>query len=218
MGTIFSQAGESLYEQVGVADRKYVIDTDAPASAFAALKTLLVEETKKQTIAASQATASFAVKTGLAFVDGGAISGPVVGAISALATLAPQLYFLAVEWRATKAINKALTDGELDVRLFRTYPLMGCYLIVSGTLGDLIPIDSFGTPGWMQYIENTKHESDAIYQSATKLVDASPWEIMGLPKRKSGTTAAVFGELSRIGGFAGPISDIASLRNIQTSS
>jgi hypothetical protein len=213
--TGWAKAGGSLYEQVGVADRKYVIDTGLPASAFAALKKLLAEETKKQTIAASQATTSFALKTGLLFVDGGAISGPVVGAVNALATLAQQLYYLAVEWRATKAINKALNAGELDIRLFRTYPLMGCYLIISGTLSDLIPIDSFGTPGWMDYIESTKREFDEVYGSATKLVDASPWEIMGLPKRRSGTSASVFGEMSRIAGFGSPASDIAGLRDIK---
>jgi hypothetical protein len=214
--TGWAKAGASLYEQVGVADRKYVIDTGAPASAFSALRMLLVEETRKQTAAAAQATASFALKTGLAFVDGGAISGPVVGAMNALATLAQQLYFLATEWRATQAINKSLTAGELDVRLFRTYPLMGCYLIISGTLSDLIPIDSFGTPGWMTYIENTKHEFDEIYRSATKLVDASPWEIQGLPKRKTGTSASLFGEISRAAGLGSPVSDIAGLKDIKT--
>jgi hypothetical protein len=213
--TGWAKAGASLYEQVGVADRKYVIDTGVPASAFAGLKRLLAEETKKQTIAASQATTSFALKTGLVFVDGGAISGPVVGAVNALATLARQLYYLAMEWRSTKAINGALKAGELDIRLFRTYPLMGCYLIISGTLSDLIPIDSFGTPGWMDYIENTKREFNEIYGSATKLVDASPWEIIGLPKRRSGTSASLFGEISRAAGFGSPASDIAGLRDIK---
>jgi hypothetical protein len=67
---------------------------------------------------------------------------------------------LGIEWKATKAINKALDAGELDIRLFRTYPLMGCYLLVSATLSDLIPVDSFGTPGWMDYIENLKQLSE----------------------------------------------------------
>jgi hypothetical protein len=213
--TGWAKAGAGLYEQVGIANRKYVIDTGVPAAAFTALRELLAEETKKQALAASQATASFALKTGMVFVDGGAISGPVIGAINALATLAEQLYFLATEWRATQAVNQALAFGELDVRLFRTYPLMGCYLIISGTLSDLIPIDCFGTPGWMQYIENSKHEFDEIYRSATKLVDASPWEIQGLAKRKSGTSATIFGELSRAVGLGSPVSDIYGLKNIQ---
>ncbi|MCU1291226.1 MAG: hypothetical protein JWP08_76 [Bryobacterales bacterium] len=213
--TGWAQAGAKLYEQTGVADRKYVIETGIPASAFAALKQLLVEETRNQVIAASQATASFALKTGLLFADGGAISGPVVGAVNALATLSKQLFLLAVEWRATKAINTALTAGELDVRLFRTYPLMGCYLMISGNTSDLIPIDSFGTPGWMDYIENSKREFDEIYDSATRLVEASPWEIIGLPKRKSGTSVSLFGEISRAAGFGSPVSDVVGLKDLK---
>ena len=211
----WAKAGASLYEQVGVSNRSYVIETGAPAAAFTALRSLLVDETRKQTIAASQATVSFALKTGLAFVDGGAISGPVVGAVNALATMAQQISLLAIEYRSTKAINEALSAGQLDIRLFRTYPLMGCYLIISGTLSDLIPIDCFGTPGWMTYIEGSKHEFDAIYRSATNLVDASPWEIQGLPKRKAGTGASVFGEIGRAAGIGGSVGGIVGLKDIK---
>ncbi len=98
------------------------------------------------------------VKTGLAFLDGGTISGPVVGAVSALADFAHTLYLLGMEYRASKAVNRSLAEGNLDIRLFKTYPLMGCYMLCSATLSDLIPIDSFGTPGWMDYIEH-QHKS-----------------------------------------------------------
>ena len=30
---------------------------------------------------------------------------------------------------------------------------MSCYLLTSATFSDLIPIDNFGTPGWMDYVE-----------------------------------------------------------------
>jgi hypothetical protein len=213
--TGWSKAGASLYEQIGVSNRSYVIDTGAPTAAFTALRSLLVDETRKQTIAASQATVSFALKTGLVFVDGGAISGPVVGCVNALATLAQQLSLLAIEWRSTKAVNEALTAGNLDIGLFRTYPLMGCYLIISGTLSDLIPIDCLGTPGWMTYIEGSKHEFDSIYRSATNLVDASPWEIQGLPKRKSGTGASLFGEVGRAAGIGGSLGGVVGLKDIK---
>jgi len=66
-------------------------------------------------------------------------------------------------------------------------------------------------------LENTKHEFDKIYRSAARLVDASPWEIVGLPKRHADTNASLLGELSRIGAFAGPISGVAGLKDIQTS-
>jgi hypothetical protein len=143
------------------------------------VKSCLISRTKKETASASLATTSLALKTGLAFVDGGAISGPVVGAANAAANLSLQIYYLATEYKATKAVNQALVDGNLDVTLFRTYPLMGAYLMVSATFSDLIPIENFGTPGWMDYVESLKKRSfDGIYEAATGLIAESPWEII----------------------------------------
>lgn len=182
--TGWAKAAKALHDQYSIGNRAYVIETGVPAAAFQGLKTCLVDETKNQAAAASIATTSFALKTGLAFADGGAISGPVVGAANAVASLSLQLYWLATEWKATKAINTALAAGKLDISLFRTYPLMGCYLMTSATFSDLIPIECFGTPGWMDYVETLKKRKfDGIYDAATGLIDKSPWEIKGLPKR-----------------------------------
>lgn len=217
--TGWAKAGEALYTQCSVADRKHAIDTGAPAAAFAALRECLEADTKDQVLSASRVTASFALKTGLAFLDGGAISGPVVGAANALAEFTQKLYLLGTEWRSTKAINKSLVAGQLDIGLFKTYPLMGCYLMVSGTLSDLIPIESFGTPGWMDYIENMKkNDFDKIYSAATDLIEKSPWEIEGLPKRPKAKASAkgVFGEVKRVFSTVSPLGDLAELRDLKS--
>ena len=182
--TGWAKAGSRLHEQYSISNKKYAIETGAAAAAFSALKVCLKEETQHEVASASAATASFALKTGLMFVDGGAISGPVLGAANAVATLSMLLYWLATEWKATRGINEALQAGNLDVRLFKTYPLMGCYMLCSATFSDLIPIDNFGTPGWMDYVEGLKKRGfDGIYESSNELIEKSPWEIKGLPKR-----------------------------------
>jgi hypothetical protein len=207
----WAKAGAALHEQYSISERGYVIDTGAPASAFEGLKLCLANETKNEVASASIATTSFALKTGLVFVDGGAISGPVVGAANAVASLSLQLYWLATEWRATVGINKALNKGELDVRLFRTYPLMGCYVLTSATFSDLIPIDNFGTPGWMDYVEQMKKRNfDGIYDAATGLIEKSPWEIEGLPKRPNKSAGAQLGMINIATGTASNIKDIFS--------
>ena len=155
------------------------------------MKACLEDETKNEAISASRATTSFALKTGLAFVDGGAISGPVVGAVNALADFAAPNLLVGNGMESDQGDQSALTSGQLDIRLFRSYPLMGCYFLVSATLSDLIPIDSFGSPGWMDYIENLhRHGFEQIYKSSVDLIEKSPWEIEGLPKRPKGTRAA----------------------------
>ena len=209
--TGWAKAAKALHEQYSISNCSYVIDTGAPAAAFQGVKTCLANETKNEAASASIATTSFALKTGLVFVDGGAISGPVVGAANAVASLSLQLYWLATEWKATKAINQALADGNLDVTLFRTYPLMGCYLMTSATFSDLIPIDCFGTPGWMDYVENLKKKNfDGIYDAATGLIDKSPWEIKGLPKRPVKGAGLQFGMVSAVKDFGTNLKDVFS--------
>jgi hypothetical protein len=213
--TEWAKVGSWLYTQYNISERKYAIETGVPTAAFSALQACLKDETKNQAISATRATSSFALKTGLAFVDGGAISGPVVGAVNALADFSHKMYLLGTEWKSTKAINKALTGGELDIRLFKPYPLMGCYLMISATLSDLIPIESFGTPGWMDYIENMKKNAfDDIYDSATGLVEQSPWEIIGLPKRPKGTTGSLFETVKRVFSTASPLGDLKDLKGL----
>ena len=215
--TGWAKVGSDLYREYNISERSNTIDTGVPTAAFGALKSCLEDETKREAISATRATTSFALKTGLAFVDGGAISGPVIGAANALADFSHQIYLLANEWKATKAINRALTAGELDIRLFRTYPLMGCYFLVSATLSDLIPIDSFGTPGWMDYIENLhKHGFEEIYKSSVDLIEKSPWEIEGLPKRPKGTSAGIFTEVKRIFSTVSPLADLKDLKDLPT--
>lgn len=209
--TGWANAAKALHEQHCISNCSYVIDTGAPAAAFQGVKTCLVNETKNEAASASIATTSFALKTGLAFVDGGAISGPVVGAANAVASLSLQLYWLATEWKATNAINQALAADNLDVTLFRTYPLMGCYLMTSATFSDLIPIECFGTPGWMDYVEGLKKRSfDGIYDAATGLIDKSPWEIKGLPKRPVKGAGLQFGMVSAAKDLGSNVKDVFS--------
>lgn len=209
--TGWAKAAKALHDQHSISNCNYMIDTGAPAAAFQGVKTCLVNETKNEAASASIATTSFALKTGLAFLDGGAISGPVVGAANAVASLSLQLYWLATEWKATRGINQALTAGDLDVTLFRTYPLMGCYLMTSATFSDLIPIDNFGTPGWMDYVENLKKRGfDGIYDSATGLIDKSPWEIKGLPKRPVKGAGLQFGMANAVKDFGSNVKSVFS--------
>jgi len=195
----WGKVGLALHERHDIAARRYAIDTGAPAAAFAALKKCLADEAKTQAAEAGIASASFALKTGLVFVDGGAVSGPVVGAAKALSQVSLKLYGLASEWRATRQANTVLREGPLDITLFRTYPLMGCYLLTCATLSDIVPVASFGQPGWMDYIETLKKRGyDGIYESAAALIDSSPWEIRGMPKRP------VKGGALGLGGTAAP--------------
>jgi hypothetical protein len=180
----WGKVGLALHERQSIGRRAYAIDTGAPAAAFQALRKCLADEARLQAGEAGIATTSFALKTGLVFVDGGAVSGPVVGALKAVSQVSLKLFALALEREATQRANELLRNGPLDIQLFKTYPLLGCYMLTSATLSDMIPIDCFGQPGWMDYLETLKKRGyDGIYESAAGLIESSPWEIRGMPKR-----------------------------------
>ncbi|HVU45404.1 MAG TPA: hypothetical protein VHD85_04710 [Terracidiphilus sp.] len=212
------EVGVNYYHRSTISRCSYAIELGAPAAAFSALEGLLQEEVKNAAISAGISTTSFAVKTGMVFVDGGAISGPVTGAMAALAEIAHKFYLLGMEYRATKDANKALKAGTLDITLFKTYPLMGCYLLNCATLSDIIPINCFATPGWMDYIEKLKKGAlDNIIKQSEALIDKSPWEIKDMPKRPVGSSGGLLSEAMRFGKMGSPLSDLADLRNVGKS-
>lgn len=209
--------GINYYHQESISRCSYAIDMGVPDAAFKALRKLLERETDHAAIGAGISSTAFVAKTGLFFADGGAISGPVLGAVEALANIAHKLYLLGMEYRATRDLNEMLRDpSNLDIRVFETYPLMGCYLLNCATLSDIIPIDCFAKPGWMSYIERLKRGSlDNILGQAKKLIDKSPWEIQGMPKRRAGSSVGVFSEVMRYGGMgASGAVGIAGLKDV----
>jgi hypothetical protein len=207
--------GVGCYHKSSVSRCRYTIELGAPTAAFAALEELLKDEVKQAGVSAGISTTSFAVKTGMFFVDGGSISGPVTGAVAALAEVAHRLFLLGMEHRATEDANRALKAGKLDITLFETYPLMGCYLLNCATLSDIIPISCFATPGWMDYIEKMKKGAiDNILKRSEELIDKSPWEIKDMPKRPEGSSGGLFSEALRYGKMASPLTDLADLKDL----
>jgi hypothetical protein len=78
----------------------------------------------------------------------------------------------------------------------------------------LIPIDSFGSPGGMDDIENLhKHGFEQIYKSSADLIEKSPWEIEGLPKRPKGTSAGIFSEAKRVFSTVSPLADLKDVKD-----
>ena len=209
--TGWAKAAAALHEQYSVSDCSYAIDTGSPAAAFQGVKTLPdqpnEERNRKREPSDNLVRAENRPRIRRRRRDQRPrrrgrerCSEPVV-----------QLYYLATEYKAYEAVRQALDAGNLDVRLFRTYPLMGAYLMVSATFSDLIPIENFGTPGWMDYVENLKKRSfDGIYDAATGLIKDSPWEIKGLPKRPQKGAGIQFGMLKGAAEVGGNVQDVFS--------
>jgi hypothetical protein len=58
------------------------------------------------------------------------------------------------------------------------------------------------------------HQFGEIYYAATGLIEKSPWEIEGRPKRPVGTSGGISSEARRIFSTVSPLSDLSELRNV----
>ena len=114
----------------------------------------------------------------------GTSSQIIVGLVKAFAEIVFKVTLLAIEYNATVKVKVLLEDEDhLDIRLFETYPLMGCYFLMCADLSTIMPIDCFGMPGWMDAIERMKRTGyDDIRESAEAFIKKSPWQIAGMPK------------------------------------
>jgi hypothetical protein len=157
--------------------------TDA-AHAFDALDRLLTSELHSATVDAAMKTTSFTARSLLVLADGGAVSGPAVGAAEALAKLTFRIYQIAGEYKETRRANKLLARPDLlDFRLFDAYPLLGCYMLASATLSDIMNMSmvEFGGYGWMDDVEHIKKTHiDPVRAKSFDLIRASLFEVEGV--------------------------------------
>lgn len=184
--TSWGTVGKKKWDEVS--NRKHKAFVGAGASdagkAFDALDRLLTGEVGNAAIGATMKTTAFAARSLLVLADGGAVSGPIVGAAEALASLTFRIYQLAGEYKETRRANMLLRTSEnLDFRLFDAYPLLGCYMLASATLSDIMNMTmvEFGGYGWMDDVEFIKKTHiDPVRKRAFTLIDNSVFEVEGM--------------------------------------
>jgi hypothetical protein len=157
-----------------------------PAAAFEAILVIVQRNLQAQIGDASISTAAFGLQTGLFFADGGVVSGPVVGAASAVARLLSQIIQFARDLKEVKKANPQLLNGPWDLTLFRTCPLLGCYLIACSDTSAVInlAIDEFGSYQWVDKIELLKSKANPAIEKASNLIRDSRYEIIELRRSK----------------------------------
>lgn len=155
-----------------------------PYAAFQALDRMLQRNTTSMAVQASIQTTDFAARNLLALADGGAASGPVMGAATALSKFAHRLFLLGREYQETKAANKLLANPQnLGFRLFETAPILGCYMLASSTLSDILNMSAyqFAQPGWMDDVEKVRDQHiEPVRKAAFKFIQGSIYEVREL--------------------------------------
>jgi hypothetical protein len=188
----WGNAAKKRYDEWQTSTHSRAIAEGDMRAAFQALSLLLERQTSAALIQASIQTADFASRTAMTFVDFGAASGTLIGAISTLSKMVHKLYLLGREYSETRHARTLLSDpGNLDCSLFSAYPLMGCYMLVCSDLSEIVTLVRdeaiengirFGSDGWQYDVEfMKKNHIDPILEQAAGLIYRSPFAMPLMP-------------------------------------
>lgn len=178
----WGQAAKGLYSRHQFGEARGSFAPGDPAAAFDAILEIQTREIRTYATSASIYTVSAAAKAAFTAADFGAISGPVLGAAETLALLVQKIYLFAREWNEMKAANALLVRGECDFNLFKTCPLLGCYLIACSNSSHVIDIavGDYGRAGWKFEVEAMAKKAQPVFEKARSVIQDSRYEIVGL--------------------------------------
>lgn len=192
-------AAKAKYTEIGARAHGYAIETGDPEAAFASLQKCLERDVKQKAIGATIQTADFGTRLGTTFVDGGLLSGPVTGAVTAFAKLAQQIFQVGRDYKEAQQANALLADhNNLDMRLFKTAPVLGCYMLLCSSTSDILNLSSVGfarTWDWKSEAEEIiRKHIWPTQELAAELIKDARWEIPDLASRAS-VDSRLFGAL-----------------------
>lgn len=198
LGTI-SSGGKALIGWIGVAklvwdkdsvnDQRDALRAGDPMAAFEALLQLLEREIASESVAAGRASAAFTGKLLGTFLDGGVVSGPVLGALETLAQIFQTIVEFVKAYKELEAGNEALKLGKehaLNMGLFRICPVLGCYFLViqpHSTIINFVVAD-YGTPNWMMDVEMLVKRIDIVLEKSRRYIRLSKFEIPGMERAR----------------------------------
>jgi hypothetical protein len=178
----WGQAAKGLYSKHKMAEASGSFAPGDPAAAFAAILVIQQREINMYATSASIYTVSAAAKAAFTAADFGAVSGPVLGAVETLALLVQKIYLFARDWNEINDANKLLLAGACDLNLFKTCPLLGCYLIANSNTSHVInmAVGDYGKPGWKFEVEAMVIKAQPVFEKARSVIQDSRYELAGM--------------------------------------
>jgi hypothetical protein len=170
----------------------YAIAAGDPLAAFLALE-VLIDRGISSTIATTAiAGAAFTAKTLCSALDLGAASGPAIGLAETIAKAIQKIVEFVRDYEEVRLANRLLTQGTLDLSLFRTCPILGCYFVAVQDHSTLInmAVADFGTPNFVVDAERLVTAVKPVIAKAGQLVRESRFEIAGMQNCKGIKLAA----------------------------
>lgn len=151
---------------------------DASAALASILKVIDSEVAAKQKSAAIHGSA-FAAKAAMLCV--GVPGDSIAGAAECLMMLLHNLNEMGKQYRQMNEANKRIAAGDIDVTIFNTCPILGCYYVLVGGDFTLMNFDvaNMGKQNWAQEILRLKLALEPVKKKAVELINNSSIVIEG---------------------------------------
>jgi hypothetical protein len=198
---------KNLYQQAQMSQASNSFAPGDPAAAFDAILRIMDRQATEYGVAASIYTVSSASKFATTAFDAGALSGPLLGAAESLAITIQKIYLFARDWKEMKAANAILATGPYDLTLFKTYPLLGCYLIANSDTSAIInmAVGDYGRAGWKLEVEIMVKKAQPVFAKAREVISGSRFEIASMAQMKG----QVIDRTTTTGRIEGAVKDIS---------
>ena len=178
----WAEVAKTAQEKYKLSQSRYAIAKGDPEAALNAIGTLLNRELASNTVAATSATVSFSLQTAGLFADMGGATGPAVAAAQTIAELLQSIYEFVRDYKEVKRANELLELGALNLDIFETCPLLGCYFLAVQDHSTIIAfaVDEYGTANWMFDVERMVKVLTPVLESARRMIQASKFELKGI--------------------------------------
>jgi hypothetical protein len=165
----------------------YVTKAGDARKAVTAIEECLERQIKHYGIKTTRSTVSFSAKVAVHATGAGALGDPIIGGVSAMASIMQLIYEIGVDFQEKKAINKLINSGDpLDHRVFDVCPLLGAYYMVCTNTSDVLDImnENYGTAEWLNEVEDLAHKVNKIKKSSRKIIDKHRYYFDDMPNLK----------------------------------
>ncbi|MEO6832381.1 MAG: hypothetical protein ABI378_08195 [Chitinophagaceae bacterium] len=150
------------------------------SAALAAIIHIIDEEIIRNGKEAAIHGSAFVAKAALlaAMVPGDSI----VGAVEGMLMLIHNLYELAKKYKEMNAANDQITAGNIDVTIFNTCPILGCYYVcVQGDFTIMnFDVANMGKSNWTQEVLRLKHALEPVKKKAQSFIGSSTIIVEGM--------------------------------------
>jgi len=166
--------------------RTFDVRTGDASAALQSMVAVIDRQIKKQVADGAIHTTAFTAKAAAAAADFGTATTAAIGVVESVAILLNTLVDIVTDAKQMVAGNKLILEQKLDLDLFNTCPILGCYYIVIQDHSTIMnfEIANMGRDNWRQEAERLKYAIQPVLSKAADLISKSRIEIKGMENAK----------------------------------